>query len=256
MENESKDYPANQANQQPLNISSSPDPSAPTLNNVYAPKQFKNMSSGVSPQVTVGNEEVVPVVPVASPNIPQTTAKASKMPMFLVAALVLLLLIGAGTYLVFFHKAVKPKLSNSTGQSSQTNKASTSSSNNSGYETAVNAYITDFQNKDMAAADALQTAAFSSYIKSGSSSQSYYSLCQSAGQLCAGYFSKQYLTSAVKSTTSYTSKAGVKGYEITYTVSTPGSKTSTESVSSSSSSLTIEVIPVNRVWLVDNIDTK
>lgn len=248
MENNNQ-APTNQPAQLPDNNDLQATTNQPNLiNNPVTSQPSNAVSTQPAQQIVVGSMDTK----TSESNILSSTGvrastKSSKMNVFLIIGLIIILIIGGGLYWALNHKSNKPTVSNNSGQ------LNTSSS--SGYETAINSYITAFQNNNKSAADALQSIAFITYLKTGYPSGSYYSICQSSGQVCTDYFSKQYLSLATKKTSSYTSKSGVKGFAITYTVTTPGSNTATESVSSSSSSLTLDAIPSGNTWLIDNISS-
>jgi hypothetical protein len=86
------------------------------------------------------------------------------------------------------------------------------------YQAVIQQFVTAIQDKNQAAADALESPASKAAGQKIAGTQSFYTDCQQVGQSCTQLFSASYLTKATKTYTDYTAKNGTKGKQITYTI--------------------------------------
>lgn len=124
------------------------------------------------------------------------------------------------------------------------------------YMSAVEDFISAFQSGNQKLANELQSPAFTRYMQQKNTSGSFYAYCQSFGQLCTMTFTKSYLSQAKLSTKPYTSKNGVRGEEVDYTLTQNNQSTSSGSIASSSgiSVFSIDTVPNGKYWQIDMVN--
>lgn len=131
------------------------------------------------------------------------------------------------------------------------NTASSTSTNAPTYMAAVRQFVSAIQKGDKAAADKLQSPAYSKLVQSQAGTPSFYAACKTTGDDCLMAFKVSYLNSSkVKP---YTSAAGVKGEEISYQFSKNVSTTAGGTGGTTRTSV-IDVVPSGKTWLVDNVN--
>jgi hypothetical protein len=112
-------------------------------------------------------------------------------------------------------------------------------------------YIKAIQNKDKTVADSLETPAAKAAFLKQNGAASFYDTCQSTGQICTAFFVPAFVNKTVKTYKAYTAQDGTKGQEIIYTQKTKSG--SSTCPSTSTTTLTMDLVPSGHTWLVDNI---
>jgi hypothetical protein len=199
-----------------------------------------------------------PTLPAATP---QQRHSMPLMVWVVLLIVVLALVGGAMLYAKSNNKTKAPAKSTATTKTTTAGATGTSkttqAANSTSYTGTIQTFLTAMENKDKTTADALQSPAFSKYIKSQAPTTSYYSACQSAGQFCTGVYVKSLLANAATQIKDYTAMSGVKGKEEIFTIKFNGKSKTASGAGSSSSTLTLTVatIPSGNSWVVDYVNS-
>lgn len=201
-----------------------PAPSAPQL---VATVQH---AAQAGPPVAVGQPASQPVT---TPMQPQTVVhkRSAKRSVALLCLCLFILVVAGSSYAVF--------------------------GRGTSYQTVIHQFVQAIEDNNKTKADSLESTAFKAEVKKYASTTSFYSACQQEGALCTASFMSSFLSSATKTYTSYTASNGTKGKELVYTKKQTLSGTQaggTGCSSTSTTTLSIAVIPSGHSWLVDNIN--
>lgn len=113
----------------------------------------------------------------------------------------------------------------------------------SGYKSVMQKFVTDVQNNDQAAADALQSPQMNSTDKKFYGNASFDQDCHKLGDFCTPLFKESFLNKATKRYSVNASK-GFKYEELTYTLNSDNNKCK------STSTLTIDATDSSGKWLI------